>query len=116
MNKLLKWPLGLACALVLSMGATSCSDDDNDTIDTTPSEKEQALQRAVTPFVNNTVIPTYKNMADAALELYKKCQTIEENFDNGTLTTEDVASAGESWNTARKYWELSEALPTSATK
>lgn len=110
MNKLLKWPLGLACALVLSMGATSCSDDDNDTIDTTPSEKEQALQRAVTPFVNNTVIPTYKNMADAALELYKKCQTIEENFDNGTLTTEDVASAGESWNTARKYWELSEAF------
>lgn len=110
MNKILKWPLCLACAITLGVGLTSCSDDEDNPITPGTDAKEQALKNAVEPFVNNTVIPTYRNMADAALELYKKCQTIEAHFDSGTLTTADIASAGESWNEARKYWELSEAF------
>lgn len=110
MNKILKWPLCLACAVTLGMGLTSCNDDNNDSVTSDGDAKELALKNAVEPFVNNTVIPTYRNMADAALELYKKCQTIEAHFDAGTLTEADIASAGESWNEARKYWELSEAF------
>lgn len=110
MNKILKWPFCLACAIVLGGGLTSCSDDEDNPITPGTDAKELALKNAVEPFVNNTVIPTYRNMADAALELYKKCQTIEAHFDAGTLTTADIASAGESWNKARKYWELSEAF------
>lgn len=110
MNKILKWPVLLACSLVLAAGPASCSDDDAPADNLAESAKEQALKRAVEPFVSHTVIPTYRGMADAALELYKKCQTILDHFDAGTLTEADIASAGQSWNEARSYWELSEAF------
>lgn len=110
MNKYLKWLLSLVCPLTFCLTAASCSDDNETSFPTDPSAKEQALKNAVTPFVNNTVIPTYRGMADAALELYKRCQTIEKHFDAGTLTEADVTAAGESWKAARRYWELSEAF------
>ena len=68
------------------------------------------LQSAMTPYVNKTVIPTYKAMADAAIDMYDKCVAMQEAHTAGNLTTDMIKAAGEAWNTSRKYWELSEAF------
>jgi hypothetical protein len=88
---------------------SSCSDNDEPD-DSTLSEKEQAFQKATTPYVNVTVIPTYKEMADNAILLYNKCVEIREKFDAGTLTQNDIVTAGNYWKASRKSWELSEAF------
>lgn len=95
----------------VALFAASCSDDD----DPTPggedlSAKEVALQSAAQKYVDNTVLPTYKGMADAAIEMYDLCEAIQTEWAAGTLTTAHITAAGEAWKTSRKYWELSEAF------
>ncbi len=106
MKKYFRFPLYLAMSVLLTTGMIACSDSDDDV----DSVKESTLETAVVPYVNNTVIGTYTKMSDASIELYERCVDIQEAFANKTLTSDMVKSAGESWNTARKYWELSEAF------
>lgn len=95
----------------VALFAVSCSDDDP-----TPapeeelSAKEQALQAAAQVYVDNTVLPTYKGMADAAIELYDLCEDIQAKWEAGTLSTADITAAGDAWKRSRKNWELSEAF------
>ncbi len=98
----------LVPALVSSMSLVSCSDDND--IDAETSAKETMLSNAATDYINNTVLPTYYGMANAAIELYDYCVTIQEKHEAGTLTSADVQNAANAWKTSRKYWELSEAF------
>jgi hypothetical protein len=100
--------LMLVPALVTSMSLASCSDSNSDDEET--SAKETLLGNAATDYINNTVLPTYKGMADAAINLYDYCTVIQEKHGNGTLTSADVKNAADAWKTSRKYWELSEAF------
>jgi hypothetical protein len=95
---------------VFCLFAASCSSDNNDDVVSNLSAKEQAFQKAVEPFVNNTAIPTYKEMADNAILLYDQCVNIQEKFADGTLTQNDIILAGNYWKSSRKSWELSEAF------
>lgn len=106
MRKNFKLPLYFAMGALFTASMVACSDSDDDG----DSIKEDALGTAIVPYVNNTVIGTYTKMADASIDLYEKCVIIKDAYTNKTLTSEMVKSAGESWNTARKYWELSEAF------
>lgn len=85
-------------------------DDVMNTLRLEHADKNAMLQAAMEAYVDNTVIPTYMNMASAAIEMSALCDDILAKFDNGTLTTEDVKAAGDAWSEARKYWELSEAF------
>jgi hypothetical protein len=96
-------------ALILGASVTSCSDS-NESPDGPVSAKDKALANATTAYVNNTVLPTYKGMADAAIELLDNCNTIAAHFADGTLTTADIQAAATSWKESRRYWELSEAF------
>ncbi len=107
MKKYLK--LLLITAFAANFSLTSCSDNDEPNGDET-STKEQVLGNAATAYINNTVLPTYKSMADAAIELYDYCEIIQEKHATGTLTTADISNAAQAWKTSRKYWELSEAF------
>lgn len=99
----------VACGLILTAGTASCSDDE--TVNPTEaSAKELALQAATTPYVEHTVLPTYKEMADAAIILADSCDVIRKKFTAGTLTEKDIRIAGETWKRSRKHWELSEAF------
>jgi hypothetical protein len=88
------------------IGLTACQTGGTDV----RSDKEEALQRAVTPYVNNTVIATYSNMADAGMTLLEQTQSIL----NKVEASEDYAAlmrdADASWRLMRKYWEQSEAF------
>lgn len=72
--------------------------------------RERMLKDAITAYVEQTIVPTYSRMADAAIEMSGLCTAMLEKFRSGTLATEDVEAAGRAWNNARKYWELSEAF------
>ena len=84
-------------------------------------ERENAIQEIATVYVNKTVAPTYRNLADNAIELADLCSQIEASVRknigtdvqaSGTLSNETqtlITQACEKWYGARKYWELSEA-------
>lgn len=111
MKKNLKFISYLAFSVMLAVGMSACSDDD----DTTGAEpevdsKEVAFEKAINPYVDNTIIPTYKGMADNAIKMADACNAIADAFEAGNLTTNLVKSAGEHWNQCRDYWEKSEAF------
>ena len=94
----------------LALAATACSDNDPNGDDDELSAKELSFQRAADQYVDLTVLPTYKAMADAAVELQELTHTMRTKHAAGTLTTNDIAAAGEAWRRSRKNWELSEAF------
>lgn len=101
--------LSAACGLMLAAGFTACSDDESVALDVS-SAKELALQAAAAPYVEHTVLPTYKEMADAAIILADSCDVIRRKFAAGTLTENDIRIAGDTWKRSRRHWELSEAF------
>lgn len=55
-------------------------------------------------FADNTVLPTYAKMSDAAVKLDKLVSSMKAN-----PTDEKIAEAAELWKQVRQEWELSEA-------
>lgn len=98
--------LGAMCLFAFS----ACSDDDDNNVPEPQDEKEAMFEAAIIPYVDNTIVPTYKGMADNAIKMADACNEIAEAFAEGRLTTELVKSAGEHWNNCRDYWEKSEAF------
>lgn len=96
-----------AMALVcMTVGFTAC-DDNEDGADSDSKLKNEALQSAVTKYVDNTVVATYKNLADATIELSAACDKLAAA---GGLTETNVKAACDLWKSSRKHWELSEAF------
>lgn len=100
----------IVAALAAMMSLTACSDSDDNGQQQELNGKEQTLKKAAAAYVNNTVLPTYKGMADAAIQLSDLCNTMKDKHSAGTLSTADISAAAQAWKTSRKYWELSEAF------
>ncbi|MCM1107573.1 MAG: hypothetical protein NC388_00810 [Clostridium sp.] len=113
MKKYLKFPLYLMMGACVSATMVAC-DEDEPAVEQGGGSQADAneilLGRALEPYVNHTVVPTYRNMADNCMLLSEQCELMLEHFNEGALTTGDVRKAGEYWNEARKYWEQSEAF------
>ena len=90
-----------AALMVCALAAVAC-----DKSSTEPSSaKEEALQKVNEAFVDNTVIPTYKNLADKSLELQAAIEKLQAD-----PTDANVKAACDLWKSARQYWEWSEAF------
>ncbi len=100
----------LVPALATGMVLTSCSDSDDNGPESEASSKDVMLMNATNAYIDNTVLPTYKGMTDAAISLYDYCETIQSKHAAGTLSTADIENAAKAWKTSRKYWELSESF------
>ena len=74
------------------------------------SDKEAALQKTVTPYVNNTVVATYSAMADAGLTLLEQAEQMLDKVEKGEDYSQLMKDADASWRLMRKYWEQSEAF------
>ncbi|MBQ6790609.1 MAG: hypothetical protein IJP76_04100 [Paludibacteraceae bacterium] len=74
------------------------------------SDKEAALQKVAAPYVNNTVVATYRSMADAGLVLLDQCEQILDKVEKGEDYTALMKDADASWRLMRKHWEQSEAF------
>lgn len=100
MNKIFKYSMMFAAALAFTMGFTSCSDDDNDEQDVTFSSSE--LKEVNADYVDNTVVVTYRNLADYNKQLVADLNAMSDDA--------GVAKACETWKQSRKWWEFSEAF------
>lgn len=110
MKKIFKFAMYFIAGALMSTSMVACSDDDEPEVEQATSEKEVALKNALIPYVDNTVVPTYKNMADHAVALSKICDEMLSAFEAGNLTSALVEKAGNEWKASRKYWEQSEAF------
>ena len=103
MKKILRLALCAACVF----GMAACNGGQKTDVQ---SDKEAALQRAMKPYVENTVVATYSAMADAGLVLLDKCEQILKANEAGTDYSALMVEAGTAWRAMRKYWEQSEAF------
>ncbi len=103
MKKILKLALCAACVV----GMVACNGEKRTDV---KSDKEAALQRAMKPYVENTVIATYSKMADEGLNLLEHCSDILISVEGGHDYAQAMQDAGASWRAMRKYWEQSEAF------
>ncbi len=111
MKKYLRTLSYITFCTMFMFAVSACSDDDNNSITDDIDYKESMLKAAMLPYIDNTVVPTYKGMADNAILMADACNAIADAFANGTLTdTKLVESAGAHWNNCRDYWEKSEAF------
>lgn len=72
--ELKKFWKGTAClmmAAALGLSNAACSDDDNTGDPGELTGQEQALQLVAKDYIEKTVVPTYRGMADATMELYE---------------------------------------------
>ncbi len=101
-------PITFITAAAVALSLVSCSDDNdiknNDIVD----QQEAALKLVVEDYVNNTVVPTYRGLADATVRLAEVCDKMCENGVEN-LSEDLIRQAGNEWIEARRYWELSEA-------
>lgn len=111
-----KFVKSVSCMAVCAMMAASlaaCSDDEPNGggVGGEQSAKDVALKAAIDPYVDNTVIPNYKVMADEAMELYDLCAKARDSFVAGDVATANgyISDACEHWTRSREAWELSEA-------
>ncbi len=72
---------------------------------TTAVNSDEALQPILQTYVNDVVLPTYKDLVDANSALYRAAQTFAANPSN-----ENFTAACEAWFDAREPWETSEAF------
>ncbi len=92
------------CLALLCMGLlfTACgSDDPEPDVNQLDATKTAILSQ----YVNGVVVPTYKSLADNAIELSELCAQLRKNPSQSL-----VDQACDKWIEARKYWELSEAF------
>lgn len=93
--------------IALMAGVSACSDND-DPKTVSSDEQDETLKLIINDYVDNTVVPTYRGLADASMRLADVCDRMCEGG-VANLTPELISEAGREWIAARRYWELSEA-------
>ncbi len=97
------WPV---MVLAVSAGFASCSDDNGDQPDVNDaSARDAAFDAIARQYVDNTVIVTYKNLADNAEQLVEDLREVR-----ASKTDANVRKACETFLEARAWWEKSEAF------
>ena len=100
MNKIFKYSMMFAAALTFTMSFTSCDNDDND--EHVGTFGESTLKEVNTSYVDNTIVATYRNLADYNKQLVADI--------NAMSNDAGVRKACETWKQSRKWWEFSEAF------
>lgn len=99
MKKIFKYTMLFAAALAMTTGFSSCSDDNGSDAFTLESS---LLQTVNTEYVDNTVVPTYRNLADYSKQLVEAVSSMKDDA--------GIEKACNIWKSSRKWWEFSEAF------
>lgn len=105
MKSLLKFPLLVAVATMMSCSFSACSDNDDPTPDTGTSETDAKFEAIAKQYLDHTVYVTYKNLADETEQLVKDLQVLK-----SSKTDANVKATCETFLEARAWWEKSEAF------
>lgn len=68
-------------------------------------DKDKTLSAIIEQYVNQTVIPTYKKLADESLNLFDAIEVFKMDKNDANLK-----AVADQWIKTRAYWELSEAF------
>lgn len=105
MKSLLKIPLLVAVATMMTCSFSACSDNDDPTPDTGTSETDAKFEAIAKQYLDHTVYVTYKNLADETEQLVKDLQALK-----SSKTDANVKATYETFLEARAWWEKSEAF------
>ncbi|MDR0667956.1 MAG: hypothetical protein LBF90_04990 [Prevotellaceae bacterium] len=94
------WLFGITAG-ILSIAFAACEKDRGGE----NTDRDATYKAILQAYVDGTVIPTYKALAEAALEM----RTANEALKTGQSAT-TIDAAAEAWKQARVYWEQSEAF------
>lgn len=109
MKKYFKYSLLFAAVCVLSVGFTSCKDDDEDGPDLGAQDTE--IKAITNEYLNSVVYPTYTNLANETESLFGKISALKTKLKAGTTVQQsEIDAICTSYKTARKHWEESEAF------
>ena len=100
MKRTIKTKLLIALLGLLAMSVTSCGKDD--VVEEKNKETKEAI---VKQYLNQTVYPTYGNLATEAQNLVDRLEALKENKTQANLDQATV-----NFLEARKWWEKSEAF------
>ena len=100
MNKTTKTLALIAVSALFALGFNSCGKDQ--VIEEKNKETKEAI---VSQYLNQTVYPTYGNLATEAQNLVDCLEALKENTNQNNLN-----QAAERFLEARKWWEMSEAF------
>ena len=92
MKRLVRLPMYLAMGAFVAAFTVACDDDDNK-MEEGLSEQEKVLKSVIEDYIDNSVVPTYKGLADAAIELSDLCERMRDTG-AGNVTPEMVEDAG----------------------
>ena len=93
----------LILSTIIIAFATSC--DKEDTFDDTLGGTREEQQAVLVSFVEHTIKPTYKALAEAALVMRTANEALKANPSDATMK-----AASDAWMDARVKWEISEAF------
>lgn len=105
MKSLLKFPLLVAVATMMTCSFSACSDNDDPTPDTGTSETDAKFEAIAKQYLDHTVYVTYKNLADETEQLVKDLQALK-----SSKTDANVKATCKTFLEARAWWEKSEAF------
>ncbi|MDR3217722.1 MAG: hypothetical protein LBU22_01865 [Dysgonamonadaceae bacterium] len=100
MKQLVKNSIFAFTLMAFAFNFSSCEEENKDIQD-----NEELYKSIAEQFVNTTIIPTYKSLAEAALEMRTANNRLRSN-----PTDETMAAASDAWMKARIWWEINEAF------
>ena len=110
----MKTGMMMAMAAFISLGLSSCSDDNNENQGTenVQSVNEQKMEAIAQQYVSNTIYKTYTAIADATDQLYTQLANVADRFKANpeSVSQSDIDKICSTFLTAREEWEKSEAF------
>ena len=108
------------CLGAISLGFTSCSDDDGPDNSfqlpevgqavTSLNSSDKEMEKVTKTYVQDVIYPTYQALAANARTLATATQTLYAAAEAGTMTQEQINAACEAFKNTRREWERSEAF------
>jgi uncharacterized iron-regulated protein len=100
MKKLIEKSALILALMVSVFSFTSCEEEVSEI-----TNSDELYKSILEQYVNTTIIPTYKVLAEAALEMRTANDALKSN-----PTDENMEKASEAWMKARIWWEVNEAF------
>ncbi|MCD7936228.1 MAG: hypothetical protein LUG98_05150 [Tannerellaceae bacterium] len=98
-----------ALAILIATGLTSCEKDDGGKGGEN-EEMDERYQEIIANYIDVTVVPTYKALAEAALVMREANNALKTAFEADEMNDSHMKAAADAWMAARIQWELSEAF------
>ncbi|MDR1675214.1 MAG: hypothetical protein LBR86_01905 [Tannerella sp.] len=103
--KKLFWNIMFIMAILLPVAGMFSCEKDKGGDDGGVTNNDELYQSILSSYIESTIIPTYKSLAEAALEMRTANEKLKSDPSDANMK-----AASDAWMTARVAWEISEAF------